>query len=76
MRLTATLIALLAASPALAVPNVLTDIAPINALVSVVMGDLGGPAMLLPPNTDGLDYTLRPSDAQAVSDAEVIIRVG
>uniref|UniRef100_UPI004047FC30 zinc ABC transporter substrate-binding protein n=2 Tax=Yoonia sp. TaxID=2212373 RepID=UPI004047FC30 len=76
MRLTATLIALLAASPALAVPNVLTDIAPINALVSEVMGDLGGPAMLLPPNTDGHDYTMRPSDAQAVSDAEVIIRVG
>ena len=54
MRLTTTtFISLLAASPALAVPNVLTDIAPINALVSEVMGDLGTPALLLPPNKRG-----------------------
>lgn len=75
MRLLAPIFAVLA-SPALAAPNVLTDIAPIHGLVSEVMGDLGAPTLLLPPNSDGHHYTMRPSDAQAISDAEVIIRVG
>lgn len=76
MRLTTFVIALIAATPALAAPKVLTDIAPIHGLVSEVMGDLGAPVLLLPPNTDAHHYTMRPSDAQAVNDAEVIIWVG
>lgn len=64
------------ASPVVAVPAVLTDIAPIHGFVSDVMGDLGVPVLLLSPNSDGHDYAMRPSDAQAISDAEIIVRVG
>lgn len=42
--------ALLAASTAVAeVPKVVTDIAPVHALVSQVMGDLGQPDLLVDP---------------------------
>lgn len=76
MRVPALLIGLFAAGPAFAVPHVLTDIAPIHGLVSEVMGDVGAPTLLLPPHTDGHDYTMRPSDARAISEADLIIRVG
>lgn len=75
MRLMTSIFALLA-SPAIAAPNVLTDIAPIHGLVSDVMGDVGTPTLLLPAGSDGHHYTMRPSDAKAISDADVIIRVG
>lgn len=76
MRLTTIFAAITCASQAVAAPSVLTDLAPIHGLVSAVMGDVGTPTLLLPPRADPHSYALRPSDARALSNAELIIWVG
>lgn len=76
MRLAAIFAVLTCASQSVAAPSVLTDMAPIHGLVSAVMGDIGAPTLLLPPSADAHSYALRPSDARALSDAELIIWVG
>ena len=58
------------------VPDVVTDIAPIHSLTAQVMGDLGTPALLLPPGADPHDFALRPSDAAALGAADLVIWVG
>ncbi len=58
------------------VPRVMTDIAPIHSLTAQVMGDLGTPDLLLPPGADPHDFALRPSDAQALGAADLVIWVG
>jgi zinc transport system substrate-binding protein len=64
---------LLLASTALAdTPNVVTDFGPIDSLTRQVMGDLGQPVMLLPKGGDPHDFQLKPSQAQALSDADLI----
>ena len=40
------------------------------------MGDLGAPDLLLPPGADPHDFALRPSDAKALGDADLVIWVG
>lgn len=57
-------------------PNVVTDIAPIHSLVSMVMGQTGEPDMLIEPGTSAHDLVLKPSQAQILSDASVVIWVG
>ncbi len=64
------------ASPAVAAPNVVTDIAPINGIASIVMGDLGTPEVLIPLGADAHDYALRPSDAGRLANADLVIWVG
>jgi zinc transport system substrate-binding protein len=64
---------LLFASPSLAeVPKVVTDFGPIDSLTRQVMGDLGTPFMLLPKGGDPHDFQMKPSQAQALSDADLI----
>lgn len=58
------------------VPRVITDIAPIHSLTAQVMGDLGQPDVLLPPGADPHDYALRPSDAERLGAADLVIWVG
>jgi zinc transport system substrate-binding protein len=58
------------------VPRVVTDIAPIHSLTAQVMGDLGQPDVLLPPGADPHDYALRPSDAERLGAADLVIWVG
>lgn len=61
------------AQPGLAeVPKVVTDFAPIQSLTAMVMGDLGEPSVLLPAGGDPHDFQLRPSQAQMISDADLI----
>ena len=68
---------LLAASPALAeVPSVVTDIPPVHSLVAQVMGDLGQPELLLAKGADEHDFQLKPSQAGAVADADVVVWIG
>ncbi len=76
MRITSIFAALTCASQTMAAPSVLTDLAPIHGLVSAVMGDIGAPTLLLPPSADAHSYALRPSDAQTLSNAELIIWIG
>lgn len=68
---------LVAATPALAeVPQVVTDIPPVHALVSQVMGDLGTPELLLAKGADEHDFQLKPSQAGAVADAGLVVWIG
>ena len=67
----------LIACPALAeVPAVVTDIAPVHSLVAMVMGDLGTPVLLLDQGADPHDFQLRPSQAQAVAGAGLVVWIG
>ena len=68
---------ILAASPALAeVPQVVTDIPPVHALVAQVMGDLGAPVLLLERGADEHDFQLRPSQMGAVAEAGLVVWIG
>ncbi|MES2667950.1 MAG: zinc ABC transporter substrate-binding protein [Pseudomonadota bacterium] len=65
------------ALPAMAeVPRVVTDIPPVHALVSLVMGDLGQPVLLLDKGASEHDFQLRPSQAGQIADAGLIVWVG
>lgn len=67
----------LIATPALAeVPRVVTDIPPVHALVAQVMGDLGAPVLLLSKSADEHDFQLKPSQAGAVADADLVVWIG
>jgi zinc transport system substrate-binding protein len=68
---------LMTATPALAeVPSVVTDIPPVHALVAQVMGDLGQPVLLLAKGADEHDFQLKPSQAGAVADADLVVWIG
>jgi zinc transport system substrate-binding protein len=68
---------LASATPALAeVPAVVTDIPPVHALVAQVMGDLGTPELLLAKGADEHDFQLKPSQAGAVADADLVVWIG
>ena len=58
------------------VPNVVTDIPPVHALVAQVMGDLGTPVLLLEKGADEHDFQLRPSQMQSIADAGIVIWIG
>jgi zinc transport system substrate-binding protein len=57
-------------------PSVAVDIAPIHSLVSQVMEGVGRPNLLIPAGASPHQYTLRPSEAKALADAEVVFWVG
>lgn len=77
MRFPLAVVLSLAALPALAeVPRIVTDIPPIHALVSQVMGDLGRPELLLEKGADEHDFQLRPSQMRDISDADLVVWVG
>jgi zinc transport system substrate-binding protein len=63
--------------PAVAAPpRVAVDIAPLHSLAAQVMEGVGDPVLILPPGASPHDYAMRPSEAAALSEAEVVIRVG
>lgn len=75
MRYIITLLA--TATPTLAeVPRVVTDIPPVHALVAQVMGDLGPPILLLTKGADEHDFQLKPSQAGAVADSDLVVWIG
>ncbi len=66
-----------AATPSFAeAPQVVTDIAPIHSLTAMVMQGVGTPEILLPPGASPHDFSMRPSDANMLSDADVVVWVG
>jgi zinc transport system substrate-binding protein len=68
---------LLAASPALAeTPTILADTAPLHSLVAQVTGDLAAPAMILSPGVSPHDAALRASEAQRLSEADIVFWTG
>ena len=73
----ATLALSVATAPAaLAAPDVVVSIAPVHSLVAAVMTGVGEPKLLVPPGASPHAFSLRPSDARALSNAEIVVRVG
>ena len=70
------LAALLAATPALSAPRVVTDFLPTQSLVARVMEGVGAPVSIVPPGASPHTYSMRPSQARTLAEAEVVIRVG
>ncbi len=68
---------LLLATPAIAqAPRVATDIAPVHALAAQVMAGVGTPDLLVMPKASPHSYALRPSQAQALQQADLVIWIG
>lgn len=58
------------------VPDVVTDIPAVQALVQQVMGDLGAPSVLMEQGGDPHHYQLRPSQAANLQDTDLLVWVG
>lgn len=58
------------------VPRVVTDFAPAEGLVAMVMGDLGSPERLLEQGANPHDFQLRPSQAAALAEADLVVWMG
>lgn len=69
--------AILTAPKAAAEPlRVVADIAPVGSLAAMVMGDLGAPQVLVPAGASAHTLSLRPSQARAVQQADLVIWIG
>ena len=58
------------------VPRVVADIAPIHSLVAMVMEGVGEPQLLVPQNISPHHYSMRPSEAKALQEANLVVYVG
>lgn len=67
-----TFLGLLAINAKAAPPSIAVDIAPVHSLVSQVMDGVGQPDLLIPAEASPHEYTLRPSQAKALSDAKIV----
>ena len=56
--------------------RVVADIAPLHSLTTQVMGDLGAPELLTPPNASPHGHALRPSEAARLQASDLLIWVG
>ena len=68
-----------AATPSAAVaevPRVVTDIAPVHSLVAQVMAGVGVPDLLIDQATSPHHFALRPSQARALQEADLVIWIG
>ncbi|MFD1882827.1 zinc ABC transporter substrate-binding protein [Paracoccus pacificus] len=76
-RLALLLFVQLCALPALAeAPKVVTDIPATESLVAQIMGETGSPSVLMGAGTDPHHYQLKPSQARALQDADLLIWIG
>lgn len=57
-------------------PKVLATIKPLHALAASVMNGVGSPNLLLRANASPHTYALKPSDAQAINKADLILWIG
>jgi zinc transport system substrate-binding protein len=67
------LLLLLLATTAAAAPKVVVTIAPVHSLVAAVMQGVAKPRLLLPAGASPHGYALLPSDARALSQADLIV---
>lgn len=58
------------------VPQVVTDMVPVQGLVAMVMGDLGTPRALAAAGGDAHHVQMRPSQAAALAGAGLVVWVG
>jgi zinc transport system substrate-binding protein len=59
-----------------AAPSVAVDIAPLHSLVSQVMGNVSQPSLIIPAEASPHHYTMRPSEAKALADADIVFWMG
>ncbi len=59
-----------------ATPQVTTDIAPVYGLVAQVMKGVGSPSLIIRPGRDPHHYSLRPSEAANIQNADIIFWIG
>ena len=72
-----TAIGLILGSTAVAdVPKVAVDIAPVHSLVARVMDGVGSPKLVIPAGASPHEYSLRPSEAKSLQDADMVIWIG
>jgi zinc transport system substrate-binding protein len=58
------------------VPNVAVDIAPVHSLVARVMDGVGTPNLIVQPGGSPHEYSLRPSEAAALQEADLVFWLG
>lgn len=58
------------------VPAVAVDIAPLHSLVARVMDGVGTPELVIPAGASPHEHSLRPSEAAALENAEVVFWIG
>ena len=64
------------AVPAAAAPKVVASIKPVHSLVAGVMQGIGEPTLLIKSGGSPHSYSLRPSEAKALQEADVVFWVG
>lgn len=57
-------------------PKVAVDIAPVHALVSQVLSGVGTADLVVSPTASPRSYALRPSQAQALSQSDLVVWIG
>ena len=68
--------ALLSTAAIADVPRVATDIAPVHSLVAQIMQGLDEPSLIVQPGASPHGYSMRPSEARALDQADLVIWVG
>ncbi|WP_170610597.1 zinc ABC transporter substrate-binding protein [Ruegeria arenilitoris] len=58
------------------VPNVAVDITPVHSLVARVMEGVGTPDLIVQPGASPHEYNLRPSEAAALQEADIVFWIG
>lgn len=58
------------------IPHVVVSIPPLHALVAGVMGNVGAPTLLLKPGASPHHYSLKPSEAELLYNADIIFWAG
>lgn len=61
---------------ALAGPKIVASIKPVHSLVAGVMREVGEPRLLVLGGASPHEYSLRPSDARAISEADIVFWIG
>jgi zinc transport system substrate-binding protein len=67
---------LLAGTAMAEVPRVAVDIAPVHSLVARVMEGVGTPDLIVPAGASPHEYSLRPSEAAALQEADLVFWMG
>ncbi|MGF1476400.1 MAG: zinc ABC transporter substrate-binding protein [Geminicoccaceae bacterium] len=75
---TSVILSFAAAVPAHAgdAPKVVTSIPPLNYIAAAVMDGVGTPETLLPPGASPHAYSLKPSEASRLAEADLVVWVG
>lgn len=75
-RCAALLLALLLPTAGQAAPRVVASIPPIHSLVAGVMQGIAEPTLLVPATASAHTHSLRPSEARALSEADLVFWIG